>query len=140
MTEAPENFKKFKDEEKLAFALSSHVVVRYVNANLALTIPELHEKLRACRCTSFEAAIIAVLLKAIEEGDCMRLDFLFSRLIGKVKNEVVLTNGSRFENMTTDELIKMKKSLDEANAQTLKRNEAQDPKIQKAIGVTDAKE
>lgn len=115
---------RYNRDEFVTFALSQNLIARYVNINFSLTVPELHAKLRECKCNAFEAAIIAVLLKAIEDADHNRLDFLFSRLLGKVPNTIHIKEKSRFDEMTTDELVELKKQLDVDNAKTLRAIEA----------------
>jgi len=123
------SLRKLTADEKQAFALSNTLLARYINANLALTVPELHLKLRDCTCSALEAAILAILIKAIANGDDQALEALIQRVIGKVKTEVELHNKSKFDSMSTEELIRLKRDLDINNSQTIKQLELSTPKI-----------
>lgn len=82
-----------------------------VNAVLArfsdLTKEELKGVLDSKKSTMLEVMIASVMMKAAENGDPIRLDFLWNRSIGRVKEEIEIIDTEREElsKLTLKELV-----------------------------------
>jgi hypothetical protein len=68
--------------------LTTDEVRRIVGKCCDMSKDDIETCLKDKRGTALELALMSALNKAIEEGDTARLDFLFNRTIGKVKEEV----------------------------------------------------
>ncbi len=60
----------------------------------ALTKTELQEVLQNPKSTMLEIMVASVMVKAAQTGDSARLDFLWNRSIGKVKEEIEHSGGT----------------------------------------------
>jgi len=121
-------------DELQVFELDKRMLARYININFNLTVPELTEKLRNCECAGIEAGVIAVLLRAIHDADHNKLEWLLSRVIGKVETKLTMNlNESPYAGMSLEELVAKKDKLDIMNRRTLNKIEGREDDIETII-------
>lgn len=76
---------------------------RLLNEYLTLTKGELGERLKDPDTSMLELAVGNIVYKAAKDGDQQRLTFVVEHLLGKMKEEVEVTN--TYRHLTTVELI-----------------------------------
>lgn len=82
----PEYLKKARKMNK---ALFQEILQKYMSCNITQLKKHLDDSQRAeSKITALEVVVIKVLYEAMKKGDEKKLDFLLTRLIGKVKDEV----------------------------------------------------
>lgn len=119
-------------QELAAISIDKSMIKRYLNLNFHLTIAELRAKKRSGRCSALEATIIEILIKACENGDHFKLDFLLDRLVGKVPQKVETETVDPYADKTLEELTAMKNALLASNELTLRNLERENAQLQKA--------
>lgn len=106
-------------------AIDNFLISGYLNTNSHSTIKELRAKLENPKTTALEGAIMQLLVRAFETGDKNLIDFVLDRTIGKVSAKLEIENTNKFQNMTFEQLINIKKTLESTYSNTLKYIEAE---------------
>ncbi len=101
--------------------------IRLANKLIHLTVPELQQIQRDPETTALEQMLIAVIIKATNQGDDKRLTFYLDRLLGKVPDKIDLTGNQtiNFDDISKEELDermeKILRRLKRVNESTTKR-------------------
>lgn len=106
-------------------AIDNFLISGYLNTNSHSTINELRAKLENPRTTALEGAIMQLLVRAFETGDKNLIDFVLDRTIGKVSAKLEIENTNKFQGMTFQQLVDIKKGLESTYSNTLKYIEAE---------------
>lgn len=72
--------------------LTKQKLITILNTFINMTRDEIAERLQDPKATMLEMAVGHIIAKAAKEGDTMRLNFLFDRIVGKVTDVVEQTN------------------------------------------------
>ena len=94
-------------EIKALAKLTREKLVVLLNHVVNLTESQAVERLKDPEVTLLQKGLIQVILKAAQEGDPKRLEFLFDRLVGKVDIGFQVT--SSLKDLSTEELVKLAK-------------------------------
>ncbi len=94
---------KLPEELRGIKALTGEEACRLISKYARMDYAEVKALLEAKAIPVLELAICKIFLEAIEKGDFMRLDFLFNRAIGKVRESAPLTD----EEVTAQEIQAM---------------------------------
>jgi hypothetical protein len=82
---------KLPDDIKQARKLNQIELERIVNRYLYLDRNELNERVKDPKTPMLEMMVASIIAQAAQKGDQQRLEFILSRLIGKVKDQLVVT-------------------------------------------------
>lgn len=96
----PAELKKAKNMNKIKFM---ELLVKY----LSFSLDELKAAKSDKSTTALDRIVISIILNAISKGDEKRLDFLMSRIIGKVKSDIDLTTMGQSMNQSGVDLSKL---------------------------------
>lgn len=96
-----ENFytKTMPEDVRKARKVNKAEVERILNQYLYMPFGELVAQVKDPTRSTIEVLVMSILIQAIKKGDPDRLNFVLDRLVGKVKNNVVLD----FENKSFHE-------------------------------------
>lgn len=117
---------QYDREERLARKIDTSMVVRYVTLNSHLTVEEIKSRLNdrnRGKISFLEYMILRCMVVCAQTGDTNRLDMILDRLIGKVPQKTIHAVEDPLEGKEMDELLKMKRDLEETNRKTLQHIE-----------------
>lgn len=98
-------------EVRVLRRFSKEVVGLRLEEMMRKTLPELKEMLQDHTLPSMDLWLARIILKGIANGDTARLNFMFDRTIGKVKDETPQINQTfvQLDSMPTEEIIRLTK-------------------------------
>lgn len=93
---------------KAATELTKSNLKGLLNKYLWMSKPEMQAVIKDHNTPMIEIVIASIVFKAAVQGDEKRLDFILTRLIGRVKEEIDLTTYlERLNNMSDQEIIEL---------------------------------
>lgn len=107
-------------EQKEVTLLSREMVTRFISQYVGFSRADLTRRLKAPDTPMLECIIIQIILKSEKNADQWRLEFLLNRTVGKVKDELEVTNPDPYAGLTDAELIARRQALAEKNLETLR--------------------
>lgn len=78
---------KLPEDVKQAKLMNRIELTRLVNKLVRMTPDELTAAIKDSKASSMDIMIGRIIVKAVQQGDPVRLNFLLDRLVGKVKDE-----------------------------------------------------
>lgn len=96
----PKELREAKKMNKIKFM---ELLVKYLGA----TLEDLQKAKKDKKTPSLDRIVISVIINAINKGDEKRLEFLMSRIIGKVKSDIDLTTMGQSMNQSGVDLSKL---------------------------------
>lgn len=84
----PSGRKRIAPEIRNASHLTKQTLIKILNEFIHMDREQIAAKLQDPKATMLEMAVGHIIAKAAKEGDTMRLNFLFDRIVGKVTDVV----------------------------------------------------
>lgn len=84
--------------------ISKETIRECIEFNLNQHPDRLKRKLEADEITAFESQIIQLILQSARRPDSATVDFLYTRMVGRVENKIEVTHKNVYESMTDEEL------------------------------------
>lgn len=87
---------KLPDDIKEARKLNQHELERIINKYLAMSRDQVKESISSPTTPMMELMVASIVAQAAQKGDHQRLDFVLNRLVGKVKDQIEVTQVTPF--------------------------------------------
>lgn len=131
----------YRKEEKIIAIVDQKTISRYLSLNAGLTLSEMKEKLKERNrknITMLEYMILRAMVVTAQTGDTTKLNFFFDRLVGRVPQVVKHGLEDPYESKTDEELMEIRRKLNETNRIIMNRIEQTD-RVKEQSKIVEAK-
>lgn len=119
-------------EQREIKKIDNAVIVGYITLNSHYTVKDLKKKMQDPNTSVLEQSVCAM-LTASALGSKDHFSFILDRLVGKVPQTVKIDKPDPFEGKSVEDLIEMKKQLEQSARDTLEAEIAFNSRVQNQI-------